>query len=160
VEFVDGSAEIFDLIVCATGYEVAYPFLPQALQRVQGQIVQCYGGAFLPDYRGIYYIGWGQVRGGVGSVISAFGPFFTRCLKLQAQVKIPIGLAFKSLGQSLPKTHLSDPHRIFRRLKFAHWLFPLLARTAHRLDDQYPDFTNIPLAEPLANPKHSGRATQ
>lgn len=41
VEFVDGSCETFDLIVCATGFHVSYPFLPPALQRVKGAIVQC-----------------------------------------------------------------------------------------------------------------------
>ena len=46
VEFVDGQRHAFDLIVCATGYNVAYPFLPSELQRVEGAVVKSYGGAF------------------------------------------------------------------------------------------------------------------
>ena len=65
VEFVDGSREAFDLIVCATGYHVAYPFLPRELQRVEGAVVQCYSSCFFDDYKGLYFIGWGQARGGV-----------------------------------------------------------------------------------------------
>jgi hypothetical protein len=151
VEFEDGSQAAFDLIVCATGYDVAYPFLPLELQRVQGPIVECYAGSFLEDYKGLYYIGWGQVRGGVGSVIAAYGPLFTRFLQLQDQINVPLGLVFKALGQKLPTTHLSDPHQTFRRIKLAHGAFPWLTWRAHRIDAQYPDFSNRPLP-PLTFP--------
>ncbi|WP_416668567.1 flavin-containing monooxygenase [Egbenema bharatensis] len=145
VEFVDESCEAFDLIVCATGFYVSYPFLPPALQRTEGAIVQCYGGSFLDDYRGIYYIGWGQARGGVGSLISAYGPFFARCLKLQDEINVPIGLVLKEMGQALPQTHLSDPHAIFRQLKVSNWGFGWLKRKAHQVDRHYPNFQNLPL---------------
>jgi len=145
VEFVDGSREAFDLIVCATGFHVSYPFLPPALQRVQGAIVQCYGGCFLDDYKGIYYIGWGQARGGVGSLMSAFGPLFTRCLNLQDAINVPLGLVLKEMGQSLPTTHLSDPHAAFRRIRLANLGFRWVVHKAHQVDRQYPHFQNLPL---------------
>jgi hypothetical protein len=145
VEFVDGQRETFDLIVCATGFTVAYPFLPPKLQRVKGAIVQCYGSGFLADYKGLYYIGWGQARGGVGSLMSAYGPIFARLLKLQDEIQVPIGLVFKHLGQQLPDTHLADPQKIFRQLKLLNWLFPAIVRIAYRIDAQYPNFQNQPL---------------
>lgn len=145
VEFVDGSREEFDLIVCATGYHVAYPFLPKELQRVRGSVVECYGGSFLDDYRGLYYVGWGQARGGVGSIISAYSSVFARFLKLQDEIGVPIGLVFKSIGQSLPKTHLSDPQQIFRQLKLLNLGFNLLIKKAHQIDALYPNFSNEPL---------------
>lgn len=137
VEFVDGSWEEFDLIVCATGFHLSYPFLPPALQRTEGSIVKCYGGCFLDDYKGIYYIGWGQARGGVGSLIAAFGPFFVRCLKLQDEIKIPLGLVLKEMGQHLPTTHLADPQAAFRQLKLVNFAFPWLSYKAHQIDRQY-----------------------
>lgn len=145
VEFVDGSCEEFDLIVCATGYDVAYPFLPTELQRVKGSIVECYGGSFLDDYQGLYYVGWGQARGGVGSIISAYGPLFARLLKLQDEIEVPIGLVFKSIGQSLPKTHLSDPQQTFRQLRLLNIGFNFLIKKAHQIDARYPNFRNSPL---------------
>jgi hypothetical protein len=145
VEFVDGSREEFDLIVCATGYHVAYPFLPKELQRVRGSVVECYGGSFLDDYKGLSYVGWGQARGGVGSIISAYGSVFARFLKLQDEIGVPIGLVFKSIGQSLPKTHLSDPQQIFRQLKLLNLGFNLLIKKAHQIDALYPNFSNEPL---------------
>jgi hypothetical protein len=142
VEFVDGTKEEIDLIVCATGYHVAYPFLPPELQRVRGSIVNCYAGSFLDDYQGIYFIGWGQARGGVGSIISAYGKLFTRCLKLQEKIEIPIGLVFKEIGQTLPKTHLSDPQQIFRQLQLFNLLFKLFEAKAYRLDRKLKTFSN------------------
>lgn len=142
VEFVDGSREDFDLIVCATGYSVAYPFLPPELQRVRGSVVECYGSSFLNDYKGLAYVGWGQARGGVGSLISAYGPIFARLLQLQDEINVPIGLVFKEMGQSLPETHISDPHEAFRQLKLLDLGFNLVAKKAHSVDAKYPNFKN------------------
>ncbi len=142
VEFVDGSRAAFDLIVCATGFNVSYPFLPPELQRVQGPVVQCYGGAFLDDYKGLYYIGWGQARGGVGSLMSAYGPRFARLLKLQDQIKVPLGLVFKTMGQQFPTTHLADPQQIFRQLKLLDLGFAWLERKARQVDAQHAEFRN------------------
>ncbi|MDJ1175358.1 flavin-containing monooxygenase [Roseofilum capinflatum] len=142
VEFVDGSSADVDLIVCATGYHLAYPFLSDELQRIKGATVQCYAGTVLDDYKGIYYIGWGQARGGVGSIIGAYGQFLVNCLRLQEEIKIPIGLVFKKLGQDLPTTHLSDPQAVFRQLTLAKTAFPLIRKFAYYLDAQYPEFEN------------------
>ncbi len=147
VEFVDGSFEEFDLIVCATGYYVTYPFLPQELQRVEGAVVKCYGGSFLDDYKGLYYIGWPQIRGGVGSFIAAYSPLFARYLKLQDEINVPIGLVFKAMGQQLPTTHLWDPQKLFKQFKLAHASFNKIAKKAHQVDAQYPNFYNHPLPD-------------
>jgi hypothetical protein len=152
VEFVDGSQDDFDLIVCATGYHVSYPFLPPELQRIEGPVVKCYGGSFLEDYKGLYYIGWGQARGGVGSLMSAFGPLFVRCLKLQDQINVPLGLVLKAMGQQLPQTHLADPQDLFRQIKWSHLLFNWFTTKAHQVDAQFPDFANRPLPEPSPSP--------
>lgn len=150
VQFVDATEDMFDLIICATGYHVAYPFLPSTLNRVLGATVQCYGGAYLPDYKGLYFLGWGQVRGGVGPVISAYGPFFSRCLQLQDELNVPLGLVFKTLGQKLPQTHLSDPNKTIVKLAIAQRAFPWIRYRAHQVNAQYPDFVNPVLhAEPL-----------
>ena len=142
VKFVDDTQEKFDLIVCATGYHLSYPFLPPQLQRINGSIVNCYAGSFLDDYQGLYFIGWGQARGGVGSLISAYGSVFAQCLKLQDEISIPLGLVFKSIGQTLPKTHLSDPHQTFRQLKLLNFFFGLFRKRAQQISAQYPHFYN------------------
>lgn len=146
VEFVDGSRDTFDLIVCGTGFYVAYPFLPPELQRVTGSVVQCYADSFLDDYKGIYYIGWSQIRGGVGSVISAYGPIFCRYLQLQDEINVPLGLVFKEMGHKLPKTHLVDPQQFFNQAKMTDASFNQLRKKAYQIDAQHPDFCNQPLS--------------
>ncbi|MGB7413557.1 MAG: NAD(P)-binding domain-containing protein [Thermosynechococcaceae cyanobacterium] len=145
VEFTDGSREAFDLIICATGYYVAYPFLSPELQRIRGSVVECYEGCFLDDYKGLYYIGWYQPRGGIGSILSAFAPVFARYLQLQAEINVPMGLVLKALGKKLPNTHLFDPQQIFRDLEVTSRNFDSMVKKAHQVDAQYPDFRNQPL---------------
>lgn len=145
VEFVDGSREAFDLIVCATGYYMAYPFLPPELQRVEGSVVKCYADSFLDDYKGLYYIGWSQIRGGVGSVIAAYAPMFSRYLKLQDEINVPLGLVFKEIGYQLPTTHLVDTQLFFNQLKLTNLAFDQLVKKAHQIDAQHPNFSNQPL---------------
>ncbi|MDB9304249.1 NAD(P)-binding domain-containing protein [Nodularia spumigena CS-591/12] len=145
VEFVDGSRETFDLIVCGTGYYVAYPFLPPELERVEGSVVQCYADSFLDDYKGLYYICWSQIRGGVGSVISAYGTIFSRYLKLQDEINVPLGLVFKEMGHKLRKTHLVDPQEFFNQSKMTDAAFNRLVKKAHQIDAQHPNFSNEPL---------------
>jgi hypothetical protein len=49
------------------------------------------------------------------------------------------------MGQSPPKTHLSDPHKVFRQLKLLHFGFPLFAKKAHQVDAKNPEFQNTPI---------------
>ena len=150
VHFVDGTVETVDEIICATGFNVAFPFLPPELQRVKGAVVQCYGGSFLADYKGLTFMGWGQARGGVGSLIAAYGPLFARMLKLQDQIAIPLGLVFKEMGIPMPETHLVDPQKIFRQLYLLRWGFGWLETRAKQIDKAYDDFENEPLPGPVS----------
>lgn len=145
VEFVDGQRDQFDLIVCATGYHVAYPFLPPELQRVKGSTVQCYGGAFLEDYKGLYFIGWGQARGGIGSLMSASASVLARFFQLQEEIIVPLGLVFKEMGQPLPTTHISDPQQLFRTMQIVKLGFSWIRYRAHQIDQCNPGFQNRPL---------------
>ena len=153
VVFVDGSRIACDLIVAATGFHVAYPFLPTKLVRLQGAVVQCYGGTMLDDYKGLYFIGWGQPRGGFGSLVSPASRLLTRLLQLQDELAVPLGLVMKELGQHPPETHLSDPNAVLRQLRLARWTFPLLRRRARRIDRRHrrlssPVLHNQPLPAP------------
>jgi len=145
VLFEDGSREAFDLIVCATGYYVTYPFLAPELQRVQGSVVKCYDGAFLEDYKGLYFVGWYQPRGGIGSIISAFAPVLARYLQLQADLNVPVGLVLKKLGKKLPNTHLMDSQQMFKDFNATVRHFDSISQKAHQIDAQYPNFRNRPL---------------
>lgn len=74
--------------------------------------------------------------------MAAYAPVFARLLKLQDEINVPLGRVFKAMGQSLPETHLSDPHKVFRQLKLLNLIFPLLRRKGHQVDKEDPNFQN------------------
>jgi hypothetical protein len=66
VIFTDGSWVPCDLLVCATGYEVAYPVLSSEMAEQNGSFVHRYLRVIPPNQPGLYFVGR----------ISVVGPFF------------------------------------------------------------------------------------
>jgi thioredoxin reductase len=138
VHFVDGTRAEIDLIVCATGYFVSFPFLPENLVPVKnGNIAQVYAGSVLPDYKNIYVFGTQQVRYGVGPIITPAAKLLAKIIKLQDQMQLPIGLVMKESGAKLPTTHLIDPIASLRAMRLANYTLPLLARKEKKLRKKF-----------------------
>jgi cation diffusion facilitator CzcD-associated flavoprotein CzcO len=126
VHFVDGTSEEFDVVVCATGYHVSFPFLPPGLVPVKGSSAQTYGGCVLPDYKNIYIIGTSQVRYGFGPLVTPGVDLIARMMLAQDKMELPIGLVLKQSGVRPSQTHLVDPHAALRGVKRGKRLLPLL----------------------------------
>jgi hypothetical protein len=138
VHFVDGTSAEVDLVVCATGFYVSFPFLPEGLVKVKnGNIAQVYAGSVLPDYKNIYVFGTQQVRYGVGPLITPAAKILAKIIKLQDQMELPIGLVMKEAGAKLPDTHLIDPIASLRSMRVANWTLPLLLRKERRLRKKF-----------------------
>lgn len=133
VHFVDGSKDEFDIVVCATGFHVSFPFLPPGLVPVKGGIAYLYGGMFLPDYKNLYVVGTSQLRYGFGPLVTPGADLIARMIKLQDQMELPLGLVLKESGAPLPKTHLVDPIAALRGIRRARRMLPLLAWKERRL---------------------------
>ena len=145
VEFVDGEKIEIDLIVCATGYFVSFPFLPEGLVPVKnGNIAQVYAGCALPDYKNIYIFGTQQVRYGVGPLITPAAALLAQMLKIQDEMQLPIGLVMKESGAKLPDSHLVDPIASLRRMRIAHHTLPLLLRKEKKLRKKTSDTPKLP----------------
>lgn len=114
VVFADESRESFDLIVAATGYALDYPFLPRQLIRRTGTRLAVYGYCAYDDYRGLFLVGWPQVRGGVGSLISAYAQVIARFIRVEEHFAVPIGRVLKSMGERPPESHLMGAGSMFR----------------------------------------------
>jgi cation diffusion facilitator CzcD-associated flavoprotein CzcO len=114
VHFVDGTQEEFDMVVCATGYHVSFPFLPPGLVPVKGSTAQVYGGCLLAEYKNLYIIGTSQLRYGFGPVVTPGVDLIARMMLAQDQMELPLGLVMKESGVKLPTTHLVDPHAALR----------------------------------------------
>ncbi len=138
VHFVDGEQIEVDTIVCATGYFVSFPFLPEGLVPVKnGNIAEVYAGCVLPDYKNLFVFGTQQVRYGVGPLITPAAALLAKMIKMQEEMQLPIGLVIKESGAKLPDTHLVDPISSLRRMKIANYTLPLLLRKEKKLRQKF-----------------------
>ncbi len=133
VHFVDGSVAEFDTVVCATGFNVSFPFLPPGLVPVQGGNALLYGGVCLPGYKHLYIVGTAQPRYGFGPLVTRAAEVIAQTVQLQEQMELPIGLVMKEAGAKLPTTHLLNPHALLRQMWRAQKTLPLLLRKERRL---------------------------
>lgn len=113
VWFKDGTHMDFDLIISATGFNLSFPFLPDDLVRKNGQNLQCIGYCVYPDYKGLFFLGWQQVRGGIGSLASAFSKVVVDLIKIEEVTNRPAGELLQSLGNRISKTHLYGSKDIY-----------------------------------------------
>jgi len=63
VHFQDGSARDYDLIVCATGYQLHYPFIDHALLNWQDMAPRLYLNIFAPHYDRLAVLGMVEASG-------------------------------------------------------------------------------------------------
>ena len=133
VVFADGSSEEFDLVVCGTGFHLSFPFLPPGVVPVEGSNALLYAGCTLPNYKNLYIVGTPQVRYGFGPLITPAAALVCRLINLQDQMELPIGLVLKESGAKLPTTHLVDPHKALRQMRYAKYTLPLLLRKERKL---------------------------
>ena len=138
VHFTDGSVGEYDLIVAATGFNNSLPFLAKDLVPVENGIVQVYGGAFPEAVKNLYIVGWAQARNGFGALLTPAAKFYAAMVALQDQIELPIGYVLKWRGLKVPDSHLVNPAKAKRTMKFAHFLLPLLRRRARILATKEP----------------------
>lgn len=128
-EFVDGSRADFDLIVCATGYHVSFPFVAPDVVRWGADGMPDLVGGLLPlRHKNIYFFGTGQPRYGAGPLITEGAKALVALIAAQKRMEEPIGAVLHGLGVPSIQSWLLDPHRVLRESKF-------VAKFAHRLPD-------------------------
>ncbi|MBL8785947.1 MAG: NAD(P)-binding domain-containing protein [Deltaproteobacteria bacterium] len=133
VTFSDGAVADYDLIVCATGFDVSFPFLPDGMIPVHGKVAELYAGALRPEWRHLWIVGTTQPRYGLGGLVRPGAELIAQWCRLQDELAVPLGAVVKSLGLKPPTTHLADPHAILREIAIAKRLTPLLRWRAKRL---------------------------
>jgi hypothetical protein len=153
VDFVDGSSGEYDIVVCATGFHVDFPFLPKGMVPVTGGLAHLYGGSLLPDYKHLYIIGTMQPRYGFGPLVTLGGDLLADMILLQDRMELPLGRVLKEMGQKPAASHLVNPADALRRMRRARRLMPLMLPRAERKLRQRiaratPAFADAPLAWP------------
>ncbi|MGZ6143464.1 MAG: flavin-containing monooxygenase [Myxococcales bacterium] len=121
VEFADGRREEVDLVVCATGYNVSFPFLADDLLRWKKGMPELIGPAS-PDHAGLYFFGLGQPRYGAGPLISAGAELLCDLVRAQEEVQTPVGLLLRELGGRPLETWVQDPMALLRQIRLARFL--------------------------------------
>ncbi len=134
VRFRDGSTADYDLVVCATGYEVALPFLPEGTVEVIGKTPQLYGGLVTDRHRHLYVAGAYQVRYGIGPLLRPLALLLADWVRLQDELAVPLGLALREIGKRPPPSHLIEPHGAIREFRLARHLTGRLRRKGRRLE--------------------------
>jgi hypothetical protein len=157
VHFTDGSSAEYDIVVCATGYNVDFPFLPKGLVPVTGGLAHLYGGALLPEYRHLYIVGTMQPRYGFGPLLTEGAELLATMIELQERMELPLGRVLKEMGQKPPTSHLVNPAAALRQMRRARKLMPHLLpraerRLRRRIRREAPPFAGeAPLAWPNAD---------
>jgi hypothetical protein len=134
VLFSDGSSAEYDLIACGTGFEVAFPFLPEGLVTVRGKVAELIGGALVPGQRHLYIVGAYQPRYGIGPVVRPYCQMLARWAKLQDELQIPLADVLVSLGQRAPSSEVMDPHKAIRAAKMTRWTDHLVRWKGQRME--------------------------
>lgn len=134
VTFSDGAVADYDVIVCATGYDVSLPFLPAGMVPIMGKVAELWAGMLRPEWRHLWIVGTTQPRYGLGGLVRPAATLIAQWCRLQDELEVPLGEVLRGLGVRPPKTHLMDPHAVLRMLAVATRLTPFLRwRARHRL---------------------------
>src|SRR5262249_4546470 len=80
VRFVDGSEELVDRIICATGYRITVPFLSSTLVSVNGRDFPLYRRIVHPNHGGLFFAGFVDAPGGLLPVVETQGEWIAAVL--------------------------------------------------------------------------------
>lgn len=129
VEFMDKTKEEFDMVICATGFNVSIPFLAPDIVQIEGPLVKTQWGVVAPHHRQLYVYGWAQARYGFGPLLTPGSELIADLILLQGQLQNPLGEVLARMRQPVRNTHLIDPMETLRQIKAAKsmlWLIPLV----------------------------------
>jgi len=84
VRFEDGSEEVVDVIVYATGYDIRFPFLSKRLVNPEGNELPLYHRVVHPELPGLYFIGLLQPLGATMPLAEAQGEWVADLLEGEA----------------------------------------------------------------------------
>jgi len=125
VRFADGSEEVIDRIIYATGYRIGLPFLSPSLLSVDGGDLPLYRRIVPPDLEALFFAGFVDAPGGLLPVVEAqgqwIGAVLTGRLRLpeRAQMWRAVDRAERRTRQRFPgasaRSIRCDPHA-YRRL--------------------------------------------
>jgi len=90
VRFADSSESEVDTIVCATGFNIALPFIADGVVRWEDGVPLRVGWVLAPNLAGLYLFGFAQPRGGGGPIISDAARTTAEMIEAQEHLDRPL----------------------------------------------------------------------
>ena len=129
LQFVDGRSVEADLVIAATGYDVAFPFLPDGLVRFERGLPTLVLGTMVPGQRGLFFLGLGQPRSGAGSLLGPGAELIADFIALERLLGRPLGDVVSRVSAPAADSLLVDPRSLRVRVALARALLrPILRR--------------------------------
>lgn len=120
VHFKDGSAHDYDIILCATGYQLHYPFIDRTLLNWQGMAPQLYLNIFSPRFDNLAVIGMIEASGIGWQGRYEQAELAARYFKVQAEGS-PQAQAFTQ-AKAGPSPDLSGGYRYLKLERMAYYV--------------------------------------
>ena len=90
--FSDAQSDQYDMVICATGYHLTYPYLDQAVLDTQGDDMRLFRGLMHPRHHSLFVVGVSRPTGGFWPVAEAqaefIGQLLSGCYQLPSQARI------------------------------------------------------------------------
>ena len=125
VVFVDGSSASYDMVVCATGFNLDFPFFAKGLVPVKEDVAPLYGQVLLPEYKHLYITTALHPIYGFGPLIAEGGKLLASWIELQDRIQLPLARVLQACGKKPVKTHLVHPGAALREMRWARRLMPI-----------------------------------
>jgi hypothetical protein len=121
--FADGSHDDYDVLVCATGFRLGFPFLPDGfVPMVNAKTPRLFLGAVLPEWRHLYLCGSLEPIGGFGTAGTLKARHVCQLIRTQERIAVPIGHAGRALGTRAHRDNTSS----YQRMRIMLAVMPLL----------------------------------
>ncbi|MEO8110501.1 MAG: hypothetical protein ABI594_10730, partial [Ginsengibacter sp.] len=105
----------------------------------------CIGHCVYPDYKGLFFLGWQQVRGGIGSLAVAFSKVIVDLIRIEEESDLPSGMVLKLINNNnISTTHLHGSKEIYNWIK--KHTYKSMVKIAKSLEKKY-FHRNIPTTE-------------
>jgi thioredoxin reductase len=131
VHFVDGTTVEADTIVWATGFNVAFPFLPDDLFEWERGYPRVVAGMIPPGKANLYAFGLGQPRGGAGPLATAGSRLLALMLDTQAELDHPLADDLARLRKPEAR-ELFGVSELMRRIRMGDRIVRLIRWRARR----------------------------
>jgi dimethylaniline monooxygenase (N-oxide forming) len=116
LRFVDGSEELIDRIVFATGYRISLPFLSSSLISVDGRDVPLYRRIAPTEVAGLYFAGFVDAPGGLLPVVETQADWIAAVLTERLRLPPPEQMR-RAIERAERRTRQRFPHESPRSIR-------------------------------------------